>query len=98
MHLTVEMPASDSDQTVFHSSQLPPVVGTWLVKTPEAPFPYHMFTFHSDGTMLHSNPDAGDSSTSDSNGMEGRRFERYRERDLLRLSRAASERTVFGNI
>jgi len=27
-----------------------------------------MFIFHSDGTMLQSNPDAGDPNTSDSNG------------------------------
>jgi len=39
------------------------------VKAPGAPFPYHMFTFHSDGTMLQSNPDVGDPGTSDSNGM-----------------------------
>ena len=45
------------------------IVGTWLVKSPEAPFPYHMFVFHSDGTMQQSNPDAGDANTSDSNGM-----------------------------
>lgn len=45
-----------------------PIVGTWLIKSPEAPFPYHMFVFHSDGTMLQSNPDAGDPNTSDSNG------------------------------
>src|ERR1051325_6440347 len=53
------------------SNPVPPIVGTWLVKTPEAPFQYHMFTFHSDGTMLQSNPDAGDPSTSDSNGRGG---------------------------
>ena len=45
-----------------------PIIGTWLVNTPEAPFPYHMFVFHSDGTMLQSNPDAGDPNTSDSSG------------------------------
>lgn len=39
------------------------------MKTPEAPFPYHMFVFHSDGTMLQSNPDAGNPNTSDSNGV-----------------------------
>jgi hypothetical protein len=39
------------------------------VKIPEAPFQYHMFVFNSDGTMLQSNPDAGDPNTSDSNGM-----------------------------
>ncbi len=36
---------------------------------PEAPFPYHLFVFHSDGTVLQSNPDAGDANTSDSNLM-----------------------------
>ncbi len=50
-------------------NQLHPIVGTWFVKTPEAPFPFHMFTFHADGTMLQSNPDAGDPRTSDSNGL-----------------------------
>ena len=47
----------------------PPIVGTWFVKIPEAPFHYHMFVFHSDGTMQQANPDAGDANTSDSNGM-----------------------------
>jgi hypothetical protein len=47
----------------------PPIVGTWFVKTPEAPFQYHMFVFNSDGTMQQANPDAGDPNTSDSNGM-----------------------------
>jgi hypothetical protein len=45
------------------------VVGAWLVKIPDAPFPLHMFVFHSDGTVEQSNPDAGDPSTSDSNLM-----------------------------
>ncbi len=45
------------------------VVGTWFVTIPEAPFPYHLFVFHSDGTVLQSNPDAGDANTSDSNLM-----------------------------
>ncbi|MGH8137789.1 MAG: hypothetical protein ACREVV_06280 [Steroidobacteraceae bacterium] len=39
------------------------------MKTPEAPFQYHMFIFNSDGTMQQANPDAGDSNSSDSNGM-----------------------------
>jgi len=47
----------------------PPIVGTWFVKIPEAPFQYHMFLFNSDGTMQQANPDAGDPNTSDSNGM-----------------------------
>lgn len=47
----------------------PPIVGTWVVKTPEAPFPYHMFVFGADGTMQQGNPDAGNPNTSDSDGM-----------------------------
>ena len=47
----------------------PPVVGAWLVKIPDAPFPLHVFVFHSDGTVEQSNPDAGDPNTSDSNLM-----------------------------
>jgi len=45
------------------------IVGVWSVTMPEAPFPYHLFVFHSDGTMQQANPDAGDAHTSDSNGM-----------------------------
>jgi len=45
------------------------IVGAWVVKIPDAPFPLHMFVFHSDGTVEQSNPDAGDSKTSDSNLM-----------------------------
>jgi hypothetical protein len=46
-----------------------PLVGAWVVKIPDAPFPLHMFVFHSDGTVVQSNPDAGDPNTSDSNLM-----------------------------
>jgi hypothetical protein len=49
------------------NTDLSPIVGTWIVKAPEAPFPYHMFVFHADGTMQQSNPDAGDRNSSDSN-------------------------------
>ena len=45
------------------------IVGAWLVRIPDAPFPLHMFVFHSDGTVEQSNPDAGDPNTSDSNLM-----------------------------
>ena len=45
------------------------IVGAWFVQMPEAPFRYHMLMFNADGTMLQSNPDAGDPHTSDSNGM-----------------------------
>jgi hypothetical protein len=34
----------------------PAIVGAWLVKIPDAPFPLHMFVFHSDGTVVQSNP------------------------------------------
>ncbi len=51
------------------NTDLSPIVGTWIVKAPEAPFPYHMFVFHADGTMQQSNPDAGDPNSSDSNGL-----------------------------
>jgi len=45
------------------------VVGVWIVTFPDAPFKYHMVTFHQDGTMEQANPDAGDAHTSDSDGM-----------------------------
>ena len=45
------------------------IVGVWFVKVANAPFPYHMFKFHADGTMSQANPDAGDPRTSDSDGM-----------------------------
>ena len=47
----------------------PDIVGAWIVKIPDAPFPLHMFVFHSDGTVEQSNPDGGDPNTSDSNLM-----------------------------
>lgn len=47
----------------------PAIVGAWVVKIPDAPFPLHMFVFHSDGTVEQSNPDAGDPNSSDSNLM-----------------------------
>ncbi|HEY6824223.1 MAG TPA: hypothetical protein VI195_07260 [Steroidobacteraceae bacterium] len=50
-------------------SDPPAIVGTWVVQAPSAPFPLHLFVFHSDGTVQQSNPDAGDPHTSDSNAM-----------------------------
>ena len=47
----------------------PSIVGTWIVRIPEAPFPMHLYVFHADGTVQQSNPDAGDPNTSDSNLM-----------------------------
>lgn len=51
------------------ANAVPPIVGTWLVQMPEAPFPFHLFAFHADGTVQQSNPDAGDPNTSDSSAM-----------------------------
>jgi hypothetical protein len=45
-----------------------PIVGTWLVNDPNAPFPYHLYVFNADGTMQQANPDAGNPRTSDSDG------------------------------
>lgn len=44
------------------------IVGVWVVKAADAPFPYHMFVFNADGTMQQANPDQGDEGTSDSDG------------------------------
>jgi hypothetical protein len=45
------------------------IVGAWIVRFPDAPFKYHMMTFHADGTLEQANPDAGNAHTSDSDGM-----------------------------
>jgi hypothetical protein len=56
--------------TISNSSgSVQSIVGAWLVTIPEAPFQHHMMIFHADGTLVQSNPDAGDPHTSDSNGM-----------------------------
>jgi len=47
----------------------PGIVGTWVVTASKAPFPMHLFAFHSDGIVQQSNPDAGDPNTSDSSAM-----------------------------
>ena len=60
---------SSACRSTGRKSGAPSIVGTWRVRIPGAPFPYHVFVFHSDGTMEQSNPDAGDPNTSDSNGM-----------------------------
>jgi hypothetical protein len=44
-------------------------VGVWFVNAVGAPFQPHLATFHTDGTMLIDNPEAGDPHTSDSVGM-----------------------------
>jgi hypothetical protein len=64
-----------------------PLVGVWRVKAAGAPFPYHLFVFHADGTLHQSNPPAGNTNTSDTAGLglwaEGHdgiraKFEEYR--------------------
>ncbi|MGW1739801.1 hypothetical protein ACWCPQ_13435 [Nocardia sp. NPDC001965] len=45
------------------------ITGVWEVVAEGAPFEYHVMTFHADGTMLQSNPDSGNRTSSDSNGM-----------------------------
>lgn len=45
------------------------IVGVWEVHAPNAPFPYHLMTFHADGTMMQTNPDVGSRPDSDSAGM-----------------------------
>jgi len=60
---------SGCHQASLDPKDFPPIVGTWVVKIPEAPFPLHMFAFHPDGTVQQSNPDAGDAGSSDSSAM-----------------------------
>ena len=73
-----------------------PIVGTWVVKDPNAPFPYHMYVFNGDGTMQQANPDAGDPHASDSDGkgiwvgagnrIKGKWVEVVADRDTRRFS------------
>ena len=51
-----------------HAPAPDPVVGTWLVQQPAAPFPLHLYVFNADHTVQQANPDAGDPHTSDSDG------------------------------
>lgn len=47
----------------------PSIVGAWRVDAEGAPFVPHVALFHSDGTLLIHNPDAGNPHTSDSLGV-----------------------------
>src|SRR5689334_19729782 len=51
-----------------HSDKNAPIVGVWEVNAKDAPFSWHMFTFTPFGTMMQSNPPAGNQDESDSNG------------------------------
>src|SRR5438270_12267696 len=53
------------------------LVGVWFVNAVGAPFQPHIATFHSDGTMLIDNPEAGDTHTSDSAGMGPWQIDQY---------------------
>lgn len=56
------------DRARGDAAPVDPIVGTWLVHDPNAPFPYHLYVFNGDGTMHQANPDAGNPRTSDSDG------------------------------
>ncbi len=56
------------DRTTTGSNVPNPIVGAWIVKDPNAPFPYHLYVFNADRTMQQANPDAGDAHGSDSDG------------------------------
>jgi hypothetical protein len=43
----------------------PSIIGAWFVRMPKAPYPYHLFIFHADGTVIQSNPESGDPGSSD---------------------------------
>lgn len=52
-------------------------IGPWFMLAQGAPFPTHVITFHSDGTMEIDNPEAGDLSTSDSIGIGPWAFDKH---------------------
>jgi hypothetical protein len=56
------------DRAQADTAPISPIVGTWVVHDPNAPFPYHLYVFNADGTMHQANPDAGNPRTSDSDG------------------------------
>jgi len=45
-----------------------PIIGVWELNAPDAPFPWHMITFTPFGTVLQTNPPAGNRDESDSGG------------------------------
>jgi len=83
-----------------------PIIGVWRVKTKGAPFAYHMFVFHSDGTMHQTNPPLGNTETSDTAGVGvwaakdknkvTARFEEYRlaQTDGATVTRGAVDFTI----
>ena len=64
----VALSALGCDRPRAEGAPAPPIVGTWLVHDPNAPFPYHLYVFNADGTMHQANPDAGNPRSSDSDG------------------------------
>ena len=67
--LALALSSGGCTSSSLNARPMPPIVGAWVVRAPEAPFPLHVFVFHPDGTVEQSNPDAGDPKTSDSNLM-----------------------------
>jgi hypothetical protein len=70
----------------------PAIVSTWFIEMPTAPYPYHLFTFHADGTVIQSNPDAGDPRHSDSNLMGA--WTAIGDRFTAKLVETAADRTT----
>jgi hypothetical protein len=66
--LLVAVPILSCRESTLRSTPQNAIVGTWLVEDVGAPFQQHMYVFNSDGTMQQANPDAGDATTSDSDG------------------------------
>lgn len=60
--------AAGCDDERDDAAPVHPIVGTWLVHDPNAPFPHHLYVFNGDGTMQQANPDAGNARSSDSDG------------------------------
>jgi hypothetical protein len=68
MLLAGAISAVGCDDEREHAAPVHPIVGTWLVHDPNAPFPHHLYVFNGDGTMQQANPDAGNARSSDSDG------------------------------
>ncbi|MCA0374662.1 MAG: hypothetical protein LCH84_03265 [Gemmatimonadetes bacterium] len=68
MLFALTLNASGCDRARAAVGPVHPIVGTWLVHDPNAPFPYHLYVFSADGTIHQANPDAGNPRTSDSDG------------------------------
>ncbi len=66
--IVAAVPILSCREAVVPSTAPNTVVGAWFVVDAGAPFQQHMYVFNADGTMQQANPDAGDPTTSDSDG------------------------------